>query len=345
MGPSDPSYGALVISLDFELHWGVRDKPGILESYGDALAGARPAVGALLELFESFDVHATWATVGFLLARGRDEAQRYAPEARPRYADPALDPYREPMGDDEAADALHFAPSLVDTILATPGQELATHTYSHFYCLEPGQDAEAFDADLSAAVRIAADRGVSTRSIVYPRNQHNPEYDAALVRNGIIAYRGNPRGSGWSAVTAAQQTLRARVARAVDAYVPLYGHHTYAWSDLRRPGLPLCNVPASFFLRLPSQPRLRARALARIRTSMEHAARNGRIVHLWWHPHNFGVDTSARLAALRDVLVWFAELRDRHGMRSLTMAEIATSVLGPPPPASPTGSREWKSST
>lgn len=327
MGPSGPSFGALVISLDFELHWGVRDKPGILESYGRSLAGARPAVGALLDLFDGMGVHATWATVGFLLARDRDELLRFAPAVRPRYHDARLDPYAEPIGNDEASDPLHFAPSLVDRIRATPGQELATHTYSHYYCREPGQDGDAFEADLAAAVRIAADRGLPTRSIVFPRNQHNPDYDAALVRHGIVAYRGNPRGRGWNSTAAADATAGTRAARLLDSYLPVYGHHTYDWAALRHPVLPLCNVPASFFLRLPSRRILRARALARIRRSMEYAARNRRLIHLWWHPHNFGMDTDARLAALRELLVCYAGLRDRFGMRSLTMAAAAETAL------------------
>ena len=57
--------GAFVISLDFELMWGVRDKKGI-DQYGENILGVRKAIPALLKLFEEFEINCTFSTVGFL---------------------------------------------------------------------------------------------------------------------------------------------------------------------------------------------------------------------------------------------------------------------------------------
>ena len=57
--------GVLVISLDFELFWGVRDNRSI-EDYKENLLGGRLAIPQILDLFDSYNIHATWATVGFL---------------------------------------------------------------------------------------------------------------------------------------------------------------------------------------------------------------------------------------------------------------------------------------
>ena len=83
---------ALVISLDLELHWGVRDhvRPG--DPYVRALLGARSAVPQLLGLFERFGVAATWATVGLLFAANKQEASRFEPAQKPSYLDSRLDP-------------------------------------------------------------------------------------------------------------------------------------------------------------------------------------------------------------------------------------------------------------
>ena len=54
-----------MVSLDFELYWGVRDKTS-LEAYKANLLGARHIIPRLLELFAHYGVRATWATVGFL---------------------------------------------------------------------------------------------------------------------------------------------------------------------------------------------------------------------------------------------------------------------------------------
>ncbi|MDQ4068130.1 MAG: hypothetical protein M3203_01420 [Actinomycetota bacterium] len=59
-----------------------------------------------------------------------------------------LPPYHELVGEIEASEPFHLARSLVDLIRAAPSQELASHTFSHYYCLEPGQDEAAFRADL-----------------------------------------------------------------------------------------------------------------------------------------------------------------------------------------------------
>jgi hypothetical protein len=48
--------------------------------------------------------------------------------------------------------------------------------------------------------------------------------------------------------------------------------------------------------------------------------------HLWWHPHNFGVNLRQNLAMLTTVLDHFASLSKRHGMESLSMGEVASLV-------------------
>src|SRR5579871_266772 len=118
-----PPFGALVISLDFELHWGVRDKRSIDGSYREKLLGARQAIPQILDLFEEFGVGATWATVGFLFARNRRERDEFLPLIRPQYKYDKLDAYSEPTGDNEDDDPLHYAPSLVARIAKTPKQE------------------------------------------------------------------------------------------------------------------------------------------------------------------------------------------------------------------------------
>src|SRR5690606_35067847 len=125
-----------------ELHWGVRDHQPPDGPYRPALLGAREAVLRTLDLFARYDVAATWATVGFLFARSRDELRRYTPALRPHYADGRLDPYDEPVGEGEHDDPIHYAPSLIARIRETPRQELATHTFSHYYCGDPGADPE-----------------------------------------------------------------------------------------------------------------------------------------------------------------------------------------------------------
>jgi hypothetical protein len=316
--------GALVISLDFELHWGVRDHKTISGSYRANLLGARRAVPALLALFRRFDIAATWATVGFLFAESKAELESYYPPVRPNYHNPRLDPYQEQVGQSETDDPFHYAPSLIRLIQQTPRQELATHTFSHYYCIEPGQDCAAFQADLQSAIAIARAKGVQVTSIIFPRNQHNPHYSEILLNHGICCYRGNERGWMHQAALDYKTSRLKRLLRLADAYLNLFGQPVSGWSQIVQ-SAPFYNVPGSFFLR-PYLPRLRwlePLREQRLKACLRRAAETNQIVHLWWHPHNFGVYLEENLAVLRRLLIYFQQLRDRLSMASLTMAETA----------------------
>ena len=185
--------GTLIISLDFELFWGMLDVCP-LEKYQDHVLGGRKAIPGLLALFRKYGIHATWATVGFLFARSAQEAASFFPEEalRPIYDDPALNSYAEfsKIGETDADAPCFFAPSLIDLVAGTPGQEIGSHTFSHYYCKEKGQTAAQFAADMTAAKAIAAKHGHTLTSAVLPRNQCDPAYIRVLRDLGFTAYRG-----------------------------------------------------------------------------------------------------------------------------------------------------------
>lgn len=317
--------GAFTISIDFELYWGVRDTRS-LDAYRQNLEGARQAIPRMLGLFEQHRIHATWAVVGFLFCHDRAEALAAAPRERPAYANRALCPYRYLEQTPDLAERYHFAPALIDLIAATPQQEIATHTYSHYYCREAGQTAATFSADLAAAMRIAATRGLTPRSLVFPRNQWHPDYLTILAEHGITAYRGNEHGWLYAATGHVGQNAVRRMGRLLDSYLNLSGHHTYTLESCT--GTPPFNFPASRFLR-PHDQRLAwldGLRLRRIKRAMRHAAKHREIFHLWWHPHNFGVDTDQNMRFLEQVIDEFERLRRDDGMRSLGMAELAGAL-------------------
>lgn len=209
--------GSIIISLDFELMWGVRDHR-TAQDYGDSILGGRDAIPHILARFDEAGIRATWATVGLLFAENRQEMLEFAPKYRPMYRNSNLSPYDAiesgSIGDDEASDPLHFGASLIEKIAETPGQEIATHTYSHFYCMEPGADGAAFDAYLDAAVTIAKNKGFRIQSIVFPRNQTTSQFIELSKKRGLanteavpmVGYtdpdpvRRPPSCSGWHAL-------------------------------------------------------------------------------------------------------------------------------------------------
>lgn len=323
----NPDFGALVISLDFELHWGVRDKCAVDGPYRANLEGARRAIPQILDLFEEFEIAATWATVGFLFAKSRQERDFFSPAIRPQYADSRLDAYAEPVGEGESDDPLHYAASLIADIRGRARQEIATHTFCHYYCLEAGDTPEAFSADLHSATAIASERGINIRSIVFPRNQFRPGYEDLLRQAGLTCYRGNDPNWMYRARPRSQETPAVRGPRLLDNYVSLSGAKVIRWEEILQPN-GLCNVRSSMFLR-PYSPRwktIEALRLRRIVGGIQAAAEQRGIFHLWWHPHNFGANTEENLRFLRNVLEQYSLCRRTHGMKSLSMSDVAEQV-------------------
>jgi peptidoglycan/xylan/chitin deacetylase (PgdA/CDA1 family) len=318
--------GKLVVSLDFELMWGVRDHR-TTRDYGDAVLGGRRAIPEMLRRFEAAGVRATWATVGLLFARNRDEMLAYAPQVKPSYENEGLSPYAaisDQIGEDEQTDPLHYGRSLIDQIRSTEGQEIATHTYSHYYCLEPGQTADAFDADIQSAVRIAAEAGVRLSSIVFPRNQMTDVHIGICASHGITAFRGNQGGIAYQSRPQSGNTLWVRGMRFADGVLPVTGRSSYPWATADGRSV---DVRASRFLR-PFSPRLSVYHdlhVKQVIRELRSAAARGEVYHLWWHPHNMGEYTERQLAGLDRILNEYRSLRDEYGFSSATMQEMAAS--------------------
>ena len=184
--------GTLLVSLDFELFWGMLDVCE-LDAYRENVMGGRNAIPRLLELFRKYDIHATWATVGFLFAENYEELSACFPREAglPTYDNRALNPYDRfaRIGSNEETAPCFYGPSLIRMVAETPGQEIGSHTFSHYYCREKGQTVEQFRADMEAAKRIAANHGYDLTSVILPRNQCEPEYTAVFRDLGFTAYR------------------------------------------------------------------------------------------------------------------------------------------------------------
>lgn len=309
--------GTFMVSLDFELFWGMLDVCA-LEAYQENVLGGKKAIPQLLQLFEKYGIHATWATVGFLFADNYEEASRFFPSLRPGYSDPALDGYAwfDKIGKNEETAPCFYAPGLLDRIAGTTGQEIGSHTFCHYYCREKGQTVAEFEADMRAAREIAAAKGYNVTSVILPRNQCEPEYTDVLRKVGFTAYRDEE--NDWIHEKIKFRPL-LRALRLLDVYFPLTGKGGY---------VPKCedgiwNLVGSRMYK-PIFPKLKAfegLKLRRIKKQMLHAAKKGLTFHLWWHPHNIGVRTEEHLQQLEEIFRYYTQLKETYGMQSLNMQE------------------------
>lgn len=319
--------GTFVISLDFELYWGVHDVFK-REKYEKNIRGAHDAVLAMLETFQKYDIHATWAIVGMIYCTNIMDLKKHIPRHTPTYNNKKLSAYHyvenNPITEQDYD--LFFAPYLIQRIRATPNQEIATHTFSHYYTLEKGQSEEQFSSDLKTAIHIAGKNGNNISSIVFPRNQVNEKYLQTCGLLGITAYRGTENSFIYKLNPNERKRFIKRVLRLLDCYMNLFGHHTYS---LPSPTNNLVNIKSSRFLRPYSKKRskLESFRLKRIKNAMTYAAKRGEIYHLWWHPHNFGINLDLNMVLLQEILNHFILLQKTYGFQSRNMRQLASDIL------------------
>ena len=321
--------GSFVISLDFELMWGVRDKRTI-EDYGDAIIGVKAAIVKMLESFKKHDISATFATVGFLFNKNKSQLLQNLPSEKVNYDDKNLSPYPDIstyLTESTNNDPYYFGYSLLKSIKESGCHEVSTHTYCHYYCLEPGQTLDMFEADLEKAVEIADREGVQIKSIVFPRNQYSPKYIKICEKYGLTCYRGNEEHFIYKSANGNEQTAFRRALRLIDGYFNITGYHCYQYSSIKNT-YPH-NIPSSRFLR-PYNKKLKFlenQKLRRITRAMTYAAKNNRVYHLWWHPHNFGRNTDENIVMLEKILEHYQFLKLKYQFQSITMKDLSKHLI------------------
>ena len=328
----DTKKGYFIVSLDFELFWGMFDKV-TLETYGDRIRGERTAIPRMLDIFSRYGIHATWATVGMLMAKDKQDLLTLlpSPELQPVYEDMRMSSYEylktAPIETDTVPDIYHFGSDLVWKILATPFQEIGNHTFSHFYCIDGYTNRpEVFRTDLEAFERALRPYETTTESIDFPRNQASVEALRICAEKGIRAYRGNEAHVLYTPRKNADQSLLIRAFRLLDHYINLSGYHTYPLPKAHT-GIPL-DIPSSRFFRPWNRmfSIFEPLRLRRIMSAMTHAAKNGEVFHLWWHPHNFGIDQKQNFKNLETILRHFKKLQEQYNMESASMSDITKCV-------------------
>ncbi|MBD8490449.1 polysaccharide deacetylase family protein [Echinicola sp. CAU 1574] len=317
----------LVISLDFELHWGIFDKVK-LEDKGDYFQQTRKMIPQKLSLLEQYQVAVTWATVGMLLTESLEEWGHYSPDLQPAYSNMANSPYQW-VKQHGYFPAYHSAMDLVKGILNTAGQELGSHTYSHYYTMEEGQNLEQFRADLKANQRVFLEKaGLVPRSLVFPRNQYGLEYLKVCKEEGFTNVRINPSDWFWRSPQSAG--IIRKTFRTADTLLPLGNQTSFSLDSIQvNEELPV-QLPSSRFLRPihKGYKTLQKARLGRIISEMTFAAQNDLIYHLWWHPHNFGYKTTENLKDLTIILEHYQSLHQKYGMESVNMGQLTEMLHG-----------------
>lgn len=285
--------GLFILSLDTEIAWGT--DPQDRARYADCFDNYRVIIRRLLDLLDAYQLPATWAVVGHLFLKPGDPRARLTP--------------RQAQWD------WFHAPDVIRAIAEAPaGHEIGTHTFSHV-CAGQVSRAE-WEAELRLCATLHREHRLPLRSLAFPRNQI--AYLETLSAFGITAYRGvegNRRAERRGAAYLLHQAL---------AIPP----PTYALDRLRV-GDRLVNLPASQSLLAYDGLRRFVPTASRVRQAqrgLDHAARRGRLFHLWFHPFTLGT-SNAMFYALEQILQDVDRRRQAGDLRALTMAAAADWIL------------------
>ena len=259
--------------------------------------------------------------MGFFFAENKKELLNYAPENKPTYINKDFTPYPliDTIGNNEAEDPFHYALSGIKKIKANGNHEIGTHTFCHFYCHEHGQTVAQFDDDIKAAINIAKPLGIDIKSIVFPKNQMNPDDDIdkpylqACIKHGITSFRGKEKSFIYNihSTKKYRNFFIFKALKLLDAYVNLTGSNTYNLNAINKNST-IVNIPSSRLFRAYSSKLrfLESLKVKRITNAMKTAAKQNEMFHLWWHPHNFGANLDENFHNLETVFKAYKKLNE-----------------------------------
>lgn len=311
----EPEVGSFVFSLDTELAWGSVHHGGYA-NHEKEFERTRYVIDALLELFELYGIHGTWAVVGkLMLAKGEtDPAVTGAGSLNGRTG-----PFNWRAEED---DHYWHGPDIVERIRScSVHQEIGSHNYTHMIMGTPGSEGHNFDHELKACKAVASERDIELKSFVYPRNE--VDHLDVLASNGFTSYRGVAPSWTWRV----PGTVGKRVARLADHLLPVPAPVVRATDHNG-----IVNVPASYsYLHRTGWARyvpISVRVRKSILTMRKAASSNG-IFHLWTHPFNIASDPENLLSGLERVFREYKRLHDSGLIQSRTMTQIAEQVKRP----------------
>ncbi|MBQ9737092.1 MAG: hypothetical protein IJV86_01650, partial [Clostridia bacterium] len=105
------------------------------------------------------------------------------------------------------------------------------------------------------------------------------------------------------------------------------GSKSYLKKDCFQDGI--INLKASIFFRKYNKKLyfLEPLKMWNVKRLMSIAAKRGRVIHIWWHPHNMGSNPDKFLKQLEILLLHYKKLHQKYGFESKNMGELAEEIV------------------
>ena len=287
--------GGLVLSADFELAWAWR----MGKHSPDARLMARQArrnIPKLLQIFDTYRVPITWATVGHLFLEScscpngipHPDMPRPGPFETDKWIFQGQDWYEVDPCSDYRKDPEYYAPDLIQAILhAQVEHDIGLHTFSHVPFHRGVINEDIARREIEASIEAAARWGLTPRSWVFPGGYR--DFRELLAEYGIVVYRG----------AKTQQELR----------VPTFEEKWQLW-----------NVPTSYGVGPRPQWSFRY-YVQRRRRYLDRAVATRTVFHWWFHP---SLSPELVHQVMEPVLAYAWDLQRHHQLWVGTLYDLAS---------------------
>lgn len=311
--------GIFTISLDFELIWGTLDLFGT-KGFNEACRIEREEViDRLLEIFNEFDISATWCTLGHLFLENCrvNKNQKHPEIVPPRHRWHQENWFIHDPCDNEAVSPLFYGKSLIEKILnSVVKQEIGSHGFSHVIFGDEGCSVETARSEIAECVRLAKKFGLDLSSFAFPRDQVG--HLNVLKEYGFNCYRGQipkwyEEGENRSLLKRLAHFTDVLLATTPPTVLPSYT------SD------GLWNIPGSMIFFPMHGVRRYIPVSLRVKRAVKglnEAVSQKRIFHLWFHPTNMAFEIDQMFKGLRQIIQSADEFRNKEVLEILTMSEI-----------------------
>jgi len=288
--------------MDMELIWGIvnteEDTSLLLRNPKEC----RKAIDLLLNLFEKYNIPATWAVIGHLLLDHCEKENGMPHKDMPRFkknwysCDPCTDIQR---------DLSYYGKDIIEKILSSQVKhEIGYHSFSHVIFSECNR--EIANAEIKEGIKLAKEFSVTFKSFVFPQDKIG--HLDLLKENGFRIYRGRIFKRG----NINQSVPIRKINGAVDVIIARPVESKLVDGIWEIPSSMLFSAPFPFIYSL----------LPRAKLGIYRAMRSNKIFHVWLHPQDL-LYYSLLTKSLDKLLGFISKKRVEGKIEVMTMGELA----------------------
>lgn len=314
--------GRFILSLDYELIWGVYEKKRIWDYVHSNLNNANDALVKICDLAEQYDIKLSIGIVGLLNIdhnKNDDSICNNKIKSIAFWKKNRESIYRNHLTD---FDKICGDPSIIQNLISRKNIEIVSHTYYHSFFQDEENLKETLSLESFKIKELFKLLEIPMNSIIFPRNQYNKELLKEFQTLGFRYFRGIDFGFSWTKHSLFKKNfnLLSKLYYIIRLYSGYPVDRTYF---LPKKEMGLKNVKGSYFMRPYNHitKKIEHRKVLSIKKQMSKAALEGKYFHIWWHPHNYGKNLNENLSQIEEIFRHYKELNLKFGYESKFISE------------------------